>query len=70
MSLIRLLRHTALTVIALTACATSWAQSFELAPLPYPYNALAPVIDEQTMPRPSWPARASPPRKSPPAWPP
>ncbi|MBU3672480.1 MAG: superoxide dismutase [Sinobacteraceae bacterium] len=34
---------------ALTACATTWAQSFELAPLPYPHNALAPVIDEQTM---------------------
>jgi len=39
-----------LTILAL-ALVSPWAQgqSFSLAPLPYAYDALAPVIDEQTM---------------------
>jgi Fe-Mn family superoxide dismutase len=49
MTVARLIRQAGLTLAALTACATTWAQSFELAPLPYPHNALVPVIDEQTM---------------------
>ena len=39
-----------LTILLLTLV-SPWAQgqSFSLAPLPYPHDALAPVIDEQTM---------------------
>jgi len=39
---------TALLLLAL-ALAAPLARAFELPPLPYAYNALAPVVDEQTM---------------------
>ena len=39
-----------LALLGLSLCGTvAHAQSFTLAPLPYPYDALAPVIDERTM---------------------
>ena len=49
MNAIRSLPRLSAVLLAFAACVAPLAQAFELAPLPYPHNALVPVIDEQTM---------------------
>jgi len=46
--LLRMLKFFVLPLLAMSAIPAS-AQGFSLAPLPYPHDALAPVIDERTM---------------------
>jgi Fe-Mn family superoxide dismutase len=49
MNAIRSLPRLSAVLLAFAACVAPLAQAFELASLPYPHNALVPVIDEQTM---------------------